>query len=89
MASNIWKRKFLNVAIRHLIEPETRNAAPPIIDTEWLNTGIPADGYPHVFEPVYQQESIVQLRPARRFVGFEKVGLRWMIQNESGALVQR
>ena len=60
-------------------------STPPIIDTRYLNLGIPYDNYPFMFEPVFAMPSIFNRHA--KFMGFEKINLRWMKPDGKGGLV--
>lgn len=66
---------------------------PPIVDTPNLNRRPLCDGWPQISEPIFEEKCIFhQTFPAgaqKRFVGWERVNLRWMKPDGKGGLVPR
>ena len=66
-------------------------SVPLIIDTDYFRTGIEREGQTYRYEPVFQQPTVLALVPSTkpRFMGWERVGLRWLKPDGNGGLTPR
>lgn len=101
MDGGIWDKSVLgNVMFKKIpiaqiteyaLSDKSETEPPPFVDTENLNQSVSYLGCPQVFDAVFEDRTILHCEeaPKRRFVGFEKVQLRWMKPDGYGGLIPR
>lgn len=71
--------------LAHAFDPQAAEHAPPIVDTPELFRYVER-GATYRWEPAFEEPSILHIEQRRRFIGWEKIGLRWLSPEEAARI---